>query len=170
MISIFSTSSSFSKEYNTHTYACKVHIVWSLRSVLSQKLFQVGNWFVVVAVSFNYINNVVICWCITIICPSLFLIKYLLVCVFLADGLLSCSNVTCFFDIIVFYISTNIVARNAFKNVTFNRVQLISSNRFDRFRNLITKSGFPNSSLHLPPHPPPHPNFDVPSFHHHDCF
>ena len=96
-------------------------------------------------VSFNYINNVVICWCITIICPSLFLIKYLLVCVFLADGLLSCSNVTCFFDIIVFYISTNIVARNAFKNVIFNRVQLISSNVFDWFRNLITKSSFPNS-------------------------
>ena len=100
-------------------------------------------------VSFNYINNVVICWCITIICPSLFLIKYLLVCVFLADGLLSCSNVTCFFDIIVFYISTNIVARNAFKNVIFNRVQLISSNVFDWFRNLITKSNFPDSSKNI---------------------
>lgn len=35
MISICSTSSSFSKEYITHTYACKLHIVWSLRSVLS---------------------------------------------------------------------------------------------------------------------------------------
>ena len=138
MISICSTSSSFSKEYITQTYACKLHIVWSLRSVLSQTY--ISSWELICCSGsifqlYKY-------------CRRLLVYYYNLSFSFLDKILAGMSSwqmayyhllMSRFFDIIV--------ERNAFENVIFNRVELISSNVFDWFRNFITKSGFPNSSL-----------------------